>query len=69
MNKPTVYAVMKVTLEIPVRSSNSGGTMEQMHEAAKRETEGILRNALPDKFHVVGQVGFSHALIKGGNDV
>lgn len=43
--------------------------MEQMHEAAKREAEGILRNALPNKFDVVGPVVFSHAVIKGGNDV
>jgi hypothetical protein len=36
---------MKVTIEIPVRSSSSGETLEQLHETAKREAEGVLRLA------------------------
>ena len=71
MKSPTVYAVMKVTIEIPVRSSESGETLEQLHEAAKKEAEGILRNKGVDKnghqwFRVVGDVQFSHAVIREG---
>lgn len=65
MNTPTVYAVMKVTIEIPVRPSNSGETLTQMHDASVREAEGILRNKLGPEFRVTGQVEFSHAIIKG----
>lgn len=63
MSKPTVYAVMKATVEIPVRSSMSGETFEQMYEAAKHEAEGILRNSLKD-VRVVGAIEFSHAVVK-----
>lgn len=66
MSKPTVYAVMKATIEIPVRASESGETLEQMHEAAKREAEGILRNRMPDDVRVIGRVEFSHAIVKAG---
>lgn len=65
MSRPTVYAVMKVVIEIPVRSSNPGETFESMHSAAMREAEGILRNTLPDDFRVAGPVEFSHAMVKG----
>lgn len=65
MSAPTVYAVMKATIEIPVRSSGSGETLEQMHKAAKSEAEGILRNTLAGKARVVGDVEFSYAVIKG----
>lgn len=65
MSKPTVYAVMKATIEIPVRASGSGETLEQMHEAAKREAEGILRNSLPKGFTVKCGVEFSYAVIRG----
>lgn len=64
MNKPTVFAVMKVTIEIPVRSSNPGETLEQLYEASHREAEGILRNKLTDDFRVVGEVEFSYAVVK-----
>jgi hypothetical protein len=65
MSRPTVCAVMTVTIEIPVRASGAGETFEQMHNAAKSEAEGILRNSLPaDKFRVVGPVTFSHATVK-----
>lgn len=63
MGSATVYAVMKATIEIPVRSSESGETFEQMHAAAKREAEGVLRNALKD-VRVIGAVEFSHAVVK-----
>ncbi len=62
--KPSVYAVMKVTIEIPVRASSPAETFEQMHQAAQREAEGALRNRLPNDMHVVGKVEFSHAIIK-----
>lgn len=64
MGQPTVFAVMRVTLEIPVRSSSSAETFAQMHEAAKREAEGILRNKLTKDFSVIGPVEFSHAIVK-----
>lgn len=64
MNKVIVYAVMRATVEIPVRSSESGETIAQMYEASKREAEGILRHSLPDDFRLVGQVEFSHAILK-----
>lgn len=69
MSKPTVYAVMKVTIEIPVRPSESGETFEQLHKAAKDEAEGILRNRTDCPkcgrwFRVSGPVEFSHATIK-----
>lgn len=70
MKSPTVYAVMKVTIEIPVRSSESGETLEQLHTAALREAEGILRTRANDPktggwFRVIGGVEFSHAVIRG----
>lgn len=64
MSRPTVCAVMKATILIPVRSSSPGETMEQLYTASKSEAEGILRNHLGDKFQVVGPVEFSHAVIK-----
>jgi hypothetical protein len=63
MSKPTVYAVMKVTIEIPVQPSSSGETMDQLFSAAKNEAEGILRCKLTNEFRVVGKVEFSHAII------
>lgn len=62
--KPTVCAVMKVTIEIPVRASESGETLAQMYEASQREAEGVLRNKLGREFRVIGPVEFSHAVIK-----
>jgi hypothetical protein len=64
MSKPTVYAVMKVTIEIPVRCSGSGETVEDLYRVSKNEAEGILRNRLPNDFRVIGQVEFSHAVVK-----
>ena len=66
MSKPTVSAVMRVTIEIQVRPSGSGETFEEMHAAAMREAEGILRNKLTNDFRIVGPVEFSHAIVKGG---
>jgi len=62
----TVFAVMRVTLEIPVRPSGPDETLEQMHRAAKREAAGILTHALGNKAKVVGEIEFSHAIVKGG---
>jgi hypothetical protein len=64
MGRPTVFAVMKATIEIPVRSSESGETFEQMHTAAKMEAEGILRNLLTTNVRVIGDVKFLHAVVK-----
>ncbi len=62
--RPTVYAVMKVTIEIPVRASNPGETVEELYRVSQREAEAILSNNLGDKFGVVGKVEFSHAVVK-----
>lgn len=64
MGKPTVLAVMQVVIEVPVRPSSASETFEQMHEAAKREAEGALRNRLPSDMRIVGPVTFSHATVK-----
>ena len=68
MTKTTVCAVMRVTIEIPVRSSSSQETLQQMHDASQREAEGILRNKLPPDFRVVGRIEFSHAVVRGLNN-
>jgi hypothetical protein len=64
MASPTVYAVMKVTIEIPVRPSQVGETIEELYRVSKLEAEGILRNKLPDNFRIAGDVVFSHAVVK-----
>ena len=64
MTKATVHAVMRVTIEIPVRASSSEETLQQMHDVSKKEAEGALRNRLPDDFRVVGPVEFSYAIVK-----
>lgn len=61
--RPTVCAVMKATIEIPLRSSSPGETFEQMHEMAMREAEGNLRLMLKDGCRIVGKVEFSHAVV------
>jgi len=63
MTNATVHAVMRVTIEIPVRSSSAGETLQQMHDASMREAEGVLRNKLPPDFRVVGPVEFSHCVL------
>lgn len=60
----TVYAVMRVTIEIPVRSSSSKETLDQMLTASRQEAEGILRTKLPNEFRVSGLVEFSHAIVR-----
>ena len=65
MSKATVYAVMRATIEIPVRASSSEETLAEMHKASMREAEDILRRELPSGIHLVGQVEFSHAIVKG----
>jgi hypothetical protein len=64
MTRPTVYAVMKATIEVHVRSSSAEETLEQMHAVAKREAEDILRNSKMEGIRVIGAVEFSHAVIK-----
>lgn len=62
--KPTVYAVMKVIIEIPVRGSGSEEKLCDLYEVAKREAENILRNKLTHEFRIIGSVEFSHAIVK-----
>lgn len=65
MSRLTVCAVMKVTIEVPVRSSNAGETFHQMYEAARREAEDVLRSRLPsDSLRIAGPIEFSHAIVK-----
>jgi len=64
MATPTVHAVMKVTIEIPVRPSQGGETVEELYRISIKEAEGILRNRLPKDFRVIGPVEFSYATIK-----
>lgn len=63
-NRATVHAVMRVTIEVPVRASSSEETLQQMHDMSKKEAEGALRNRLPDDFRVVGPIEFSHATVR-----
>lgn len=63
--QPTVYAVMKATIEIPIRSSSSNETFAQMHKVAKEEAEGFLRNEIATLgCRIIGPVEFSHAIVK-----
>lgn len=64
MTKATVYAVMRATIEIPVRASSSEENLQQMHDASMREAEGILRNKLPADVRLIGKVEFSHATVR-----
>lgn len=64
MSKATVNAVMRVTIEIPVRASQGEEKMEDMLVASQREAEGILRNKLPDDFRVAGPIEFSHCVVR-----
>lgn len=67
MDKPTVYAVMKATIEIPVRGSSPAESFEQMYRAAKSEAEDLLRTKLQGTgCRVIGNVEFAHAVVKGG---
>lgn len=64
MSRPTVFAVMRAAIEIPVQTSGAGETLEQLYEAAKNDAEGIIRCKLPNQFRLIGKVEFSHAVIK-----
>lgn len=64
MKKPIVNAVVRATIEIPVRSSSSEETMSQLYEAAKREAEDIIRTKLGREFRLVGQVEFAYAVVR-----
>lgn len=67
MSRATVYAVMKVTIEVPVRASGSEETLQQMHDMSVKEARGILEHKLGREFRVVGQIEFSHAIVKANN--
>ncbi len=60
----TVYAVIKATIEIPVRASNPKETLEELQRVALREGEEILRLQLPKDFRLVGKPKFSHATVR-----
>jgi len=65
MTKTTsVYAVMKATIEIPVRSSDPKETLEELQRVALSEAEEILRGKLPNDFKIVGKPEFSHAVVR-----
>lgn len=65
MGKQTVYAVMQVTVEIPVQPSSADETFAQMFDAAKREADDILRTHLSlSHFKVVGEPTFIRAVVK-----
>lgn len=60
----TVYAVIKETIEIPVRSSSPQETLEELQRVSLKEGEAILRGHLPEKFRLVGNPEFSHAVVR-----
>lgn len=60
----TVHAVLKVTIEIPVRGSSPKETLEELERVSIKEAEGILRDRLPSDFRVIGQPKFSHATVR-----
>tara|TARA_R110000851_G_scaffold109213_1_gene231372 strand:- start:1349 stop:1540 length:192 start_codon:yes stop_codon:yes gene_type:complete len=61
---PSVYAVMSATIEVPIRTSSVKETLEELHQASKKEAEEVLRNRLPKDFKVIGSIKFSHAVVK-----
>lgn len=63
MKKATVHAAVRATIEVPVRASESGESLQQLHDVALREAEGILRNQLPPGIRVSG-LEFSHAVVR-----
>lgn len=64
MRDVSVQAVMKVTIEIPVRASSPKETIEQLHGIAVKEAESILRNNLPADFIVIGKPELSYVKVK-----
>ncbi|AGH31497.1 hypothetical protein LOKG_00061 [Loktanella phage pCB2051-A] len=63
----TVYAVVKVTIEIPVRASSPNETLLELQRVAVKEAEGILRNRLPEEFRIADTPQFSHATVRTSN--
>ena len=62
---PVVHAVMRATIEVPVRASASGETLETMHKIAKTEAYHSLRDKLEGTgCRIIGEIEFSHAIIK-----
>lgn len=64
MTTTTVYAVVKATIEIPVRGSSPEETLQELQRVSVKEAEGILRNRLPNDFRIVGNPEFSHATVR-----
>ena len=60
----TVHAVMKVTIEIPVRASSPNETLAQLEEVSRKEAERILSNKLPPDFRVLGKPEFAYATVR-----
>lgn len=64
MTDTTVYAVVKATIEIPVRNSRSNETLEELYRVAVKEAADIVRLEMSDKIRIVGDLEFSHAVVK-----
>lgn len=60
----TVYAVMKVMVEIPVRASSPKETLEELERVSRKEAEWVLRQHLGAPLKVVGPMEFSHAIVR-----
>ena len=60
----TVYAVMKVMIEIPVRASSPKETLEELERVSMKEADLMLRESLPNCFRVIGAPEFSHATVR-----
>lgn len=64
MADSTVYAVMKVVIEIPVRASSPKETLEELERVSMKEADRVLREKLPDCFRIIGTPEFSHATVR-----
>ncbi len=60
----TVHAVVRATIEVRVRASEGGETLDALMVAAQKEAQVILSHKLPQGISVVGPVEFSHAVVK-----
>lgn len=60
----TVYAVVKVTIEVPVRASSGAETVDELIMVSQKEAEEILSNNLNKCFKIISPVEFSHAIVK-----
>lgn len=64
MSKCTVHAVMTVMIEIPVRASSGGETLDQLEDVSRKEAERILLNKMPQEFRIIGKPQFSYATVR-----